>query len=224
MDSWGQLRVYDPYLKPNNSADGRARGEAYLFSQHGRVSSARLYPVSYEPSRLDSNVARLVNTNNQLSPLPEAQLTRQEKQGSLELKRAGDFAKLPSISRKDLEEISRMTQAEAGAGDRAGQLRVAGVIFNRMMSSEFPNTAHGVLHQKLNPKSDKYQFSPMHDGRFNTFRPDHKIVSDLIAMIESGKNPAQDALYFQARSIGMNNWMGRNRQKILSDNGHHFFA
>lgn len=93
MDKWGTLRVYDPYLPPTGSAKGNARSEAYPLSQHQRVASARLYPVSYDVSKIPPNVAPMVNTDGKNAPLV-AQNVNTRKDGVFE--KHGKFDKIKS--------------------------------------------------------------------------------------------------------------------------------
>lgn len=57
----------------------------------------------------------------------------------------------------------------------------------------------------------------MDDGRINNFSPDANIVNQIIAMIESGKNPAQNALFFQAHNLAKTTWMDKSRTLLFSE-------
>lgn len=52
------------------------------------------------------------------------------------------------ISAAEMEELKRIVAAEAQTQSMAGREAVVEVIFNRVLSPEYPNTVHGVLSQK----------------------------------------------------------------------------
>ena len=53
-----------------------------------------------------------------------------------------------SISDSEMEELKRIVAAEAQTQSMAGREAVVEVIFNRVLSPDYPNTVHGVLSQK----------------------------------------------------------------------------
>lgn len=217
-DGRDRLMIYDPYDK---SVEWKERGEAFPIEMHSRVSTMRFVPLTMDRSSMTSQVASLVSDgSSNASNIASSWIP-------LEIKRLGHWEKLPSLSQSDLEEISRMVQAEAWINNTEWQLRVAAVILNRMMSWwEFPRTAMDVLHQRIAGNPSKFQFSPMHDGRINQFKPDQNIIESLKWMIASGKDPSQWALFFQAHNIGMDNWAWRNRRELFTEGKgrHRFFA
>jgi hypothetical protein len=216
-DGRDRLMIYDPYDK---SVEWKERGEAFPIEMHSRASTMRFVPLMMDRSSMTSQVASLVSDgSSNASNIASSWIP-------LEIKRLGHWEKLPSLSQSDLEEISRMVQAEAWINNTEWQLRVAAVILNRMMSWwEFPRTAMGVLHQRIAGNPGKFQFSPMHDGRINQFNPDQNIIESLKRMIASGKDPSQWALFFQAHNIGMDNWVWKNGEQTVTDGkgGNRFF-
>ncbi len=52
------------------------------------------------------------------------------------------------ISDSEMEELRRVVAAESQTQSLAGRKAVVEVIFNRVLSSKWPNTVHGVLSQK----------------------------------------------------------------------------
>ncbi|GAB6100772.1 hypothetical protein JCM16358_26510 [Halanaerocella petrolearia] len=83
--------------------------------------------------------------------------------------------------------LAKAVNGEARGEPYRGQVAVAAVILNRVVSSEFPNTIYSVIHQKK-------QFSSVQDGQIN-LKP---TVSAYKAAKEAlnGKDPSQGALYF----------------------------
>ena len=55
---------------------------------------------------------------------------------------------LITISDSEMEELKRIVAAEAQTQSMEGREAVVEVIFNRVLSPEYPNTVHGVLSQK----------------------------------------------------------------------------
>ena len=90
------------------------------------------------------------------------------------------------------------------------------VVINRVKSDKFPNTITEVLYQK-NP----VQFSIFIDGSIMNTEPDFNSHLAL-ALIESGWDESQGAIYFDAE-WGGNTWQSKNCELLYIDQGTRFY-
>ena len=115
-----------------------------------------------------------------------------------------------SISDSEMEELKRIVAAEAQTQSLEGREAVVEVIFNRVLSDEWPNTVHGVLSQK---------------GQFATWRLRNQswVVPDAATaaiehVLENGRTVLPDTGYVYFDTKGKNgkghiriqdHWFGR---------------
>ena len=115
-----------------------------------------------------------------------------------------------SISDSEMEELKRIVAAEAQTQSLEGREAVVEVIFNRVLSDEWPNTVHGVLSQK---------------GQFATWRMRNQswVVPDAATaaieyVLEHGRTVLPDTSYVYFDTKGRNgkghiriqdHWFGR---------------
>lgn len=111
------------------------------------------------------------------------------------------------ISDSEMEELKRIVAAEAQTQSLEGREAVVEVIFNRVLSDEWPNTVHGVLSQK---------------GQFATWRmrnqswvvPDAAVAA-IEYVLENGRTVLPEGyVYFDTKGTN-----GRNHIKL---GGHYF--
>ena len=88
------------------------------------------------------------------------------------------------ITDDEIEMLARLLYLEARNQSEEGQRAVIEVVFNRVLSDEFPNTIHGVVYAKN-------QFSPAH--LISTTTPTevqyeivHKVLTDPEAVLDRG--------------------------------------
>ena len=98
-------------------------------------------------------------------------------------------------SASELDEMAAILECEAGTSDYEALLAVASVIMNRVNSSSYPNTIHGVIHQSG-------QFSPVASGKFDRVlsRGAPAICYEAARDAIAGKNNIGDCMQF--RMIG----------------------
>lgn len=94
--------------------------------------------------------------------------------------------------------LARLIRAEAGGESLEGQIAVAQVVFNRLLSSEFPNNIHDVVYQK-------HQFEPTMNGHINKQATDVQYQAIDIALRST--DTIDNALYFYAPSLVDSPWM-----------------
>ncbi len=108
-----------------------------------------------------------------------------------------NFGSNYTVSEQELLEFAALLQCEAGTSNEEGILAVASVIVNRMKSSSYPNTLHGVMFQSG-------QFPPAGGTRFNNILANGvnqtclRIAKEALA----GKNNVGGCLSFRAASSG----------------------
>ena len=117
-----------------------------------------------------------------------------------------------TISDEEYIELCQIVAAEAQTQSLEGQKAVVEVIFNRVLSPEYPNTVHGVLSQK---------------GQFATWRmrnakwvEPYRAVEAIAAVVANGRTVLPDTsyVYFDTRGINgrrhikiQDHWFGRGR-------------
>lgn len=126
------------------------------------------------------------------------------------------------ISQEDYEVLLRIVEAEAGGEDTEGKMLVAGVVLNRVMHEDFPDTVKEVVFQRVKGTA---QFSPVYSGRYDKV----KISKDTIEAVERvlcGEDLTEGALYFAARKYADSDkmrWFDEHLTFLFSHGGHEFF-
>ncbi len=129
---------------------------------------------------------------------------------------------ISDYSKKELQILERIVEAEAGDQSVKGRIMVADVILNRVSSKEFPNTIKKVVFQK---NKFVYQFSPIKDGRYYDVSISDKTKKAVAKTFES-EDLTDGALYFMSRSGSSKKnirWFDSSLQKITSYGCHEFF-
>lgn len=110
----------------------------------------------------------VVETERILATAPKPEL---EVQGVVEKK--VKKKKQPNMSVDDMRLITHMVMAEAEGESEYGKRLVIDTILNRVDSTYFPDSVHGVIYQP-------YQFSSIKDGRFDRCY----VKDDIYALVE----------------------------------------
>ncbi|MDD2756743.1 MAG: cell wall hydrolase [Methanothrix sp.] len=123
-----------------------------------------------------------------------------------------DEERLP-IEEADLLLLIRLVHAEARAEPYSGQVAVAAVVLNRLLSPLFPDTIPGVIYQ---PGA----FTVVTNGQIN-LEPNEEAKRAAIDAI-SGWDPSEGAVYFYNPQIARSPWLEtRPKTKII---GQHVFT
>lgn len=93
---------------------------------------------------------------------------------------------------QDYETLLKIVEAEAGGEEIKGRILVANVIFNRLRSSEFPDSIYDVVWEKVDGSP---QFSPTADGRIDTVTVSEGTREAVNRAID-GEDYSQGALFF----------------------------
>lgn len=124
---------------------------------------------------------------------------------------------LGAVSAAEFECMAKVIDHEAGNQPRAGQLAVAYVMINRVLSEKFPNSLCGVAYQ---PR----QFSYIHSHRIRegSQRWDNAQAIAREALSGQSQDTSAGALFFHARYIAPNSFF-RTRTRVAALQDHIFY-
>lgn len=117
------------------------------------------------------------------------------------------------VSRQELNLLARAIYGESRGEPYLGQVAVAAVIINRVLSRQFPNTFAEVIYQRG-------QFSAVGDGQIN-LRPNQKAFKAARAAL-NGSDPTNGALYFYNPKTATRVRFFRGR-RVITKIGEHLF-
>lgn len=129
---------------------------------------------------------------------------------------------ISDYSKKELQILERIVEAEAGDQTLKGRIMVAHVVLNRVASNEFPDSIKKVVFQK---NKSTYQFSPIKDGRYYDVKISKKTKKAVTKAFES-PDLTEGALYFMSRSGSSKKnvkWFDSSLTRITSHGCHEFF-
>lgn len=124
---------------------------------------------------------------------------------------------LGTVSAADLECMAKVVDHEAANQPREGQLAVAHVMINRVLSGKFPNSLCGVAYQ---PR----QFSFIHSHRIREGSQRWETAQAIAREALSGlaRDTSAGALFFHARYIAPNSFF-RTRTRVAALEDHIFY-
>lgn len=102
--------------------------------------------------------------------------------------------------------LLKIAMAEAENQGVIGKALVMNVVKNRLDSKDFPNTIEEVIFQP-------YQFTPVHDGRYEAAVPDEECY-EALEMVLNYWDASNGALYFEA-DWNENPWHQDNLTKLF---------
>ena len=113
--------------------------------------------------------------------------------------------------------LEKIIMAEAGYDDDTeGQILVGNVIFNRVKSSQFPNSIYDVVFQQN-------QFAPIYDGAYDKAVPNDS-VKKAINLLLNGDDKSQGALYFRTiKGATPDCWHEKALTKVFDHGPHRFY-
>ena len=109
--------------------------------------------------------------------------------------------------------VMKIAMAEAESEGVEGKALVILVVFNRVDDDRFPDNISDVIYQK-------YQFSPISDGRFDSVEPDRECY-EALEMVQNGWDESQGALFFE--SLSASQWHSNNLQFLFQKGNHYFY-
>ncbi|WP_051314779.1 LysM peptidoglycan-binding domain-containing protein [Alteribacter aurantiacus] len=117
------------------------------------------------------------------------------------------------IPSQELVDLAKIVHLEARGEPLQGQVAVANVVLNRVSSSQFPNSVHGVLHQNN-------QFAPVTNGSFATAVPQNGPINAAKRAL-GGENHVPNALFFFNPSTSNSEFM-HAREEVKTIGNHRF--
>ena len=119
-------------------------------------------------------------------------------------------------NQEDLFWLSRVMFAEAGNQGLKGQMAVGNVVLNRVFSTIFPDSIHGVLAQRN-------QFSTYKGGALAKRNPTQSCIIAAKLVLDGGVvEEVEDALWFDAKCSG--SWAARHKTHLATLGGHKFYG
>lgn len=120
------------------------------------------------------------------------------------------------FTQEEAEMLMKIAMAEAEGEGVEGKAWVMAVVLNRVKDSRFPDTIEDVIFQKF---KDKYQFSPIGDGRYFSAEPNLECHLALAEIEKNGCNGI-DALYFENANAS---WQADNCEYVATVGHHRFY-
>lgn len=120
------------------------------------------------------------------------------------------------LSNEDLLLLQRIVMAEAEGEPYAGKVAVANVVLNRLRSANFPDTVRNVIYQR-------YQFSPVQNGRFDRVTPSEDSVKAVAEALNGRKEVPDDTYYFVSISLATDMTIPNTRTPVKKIGHHTFF-
>lgn len=114
----------------------------------------------------------------------------------------------------EIYEWAKIVYCEAGGESQKCKEYVAQVILNRINSSRFPNTVHGVIF-------DGIQFSPTFDGSWERKEP-NQACYDAVYTVINAAQPLTNALFFEA--CRGDSWHSRNLTEVAAVDNTRFYT
>lgn len=127
-----------------------------------------------------------------------------------------------NLSEEDYQVLLQIVEAEAGCEDIKGKMLVAGVVMNRVESSQFPDTVKEVVYQKEHGVA---QFSPVANGRLGRTDISDE-TKEAVKRVLYGEDITEGALYFASRKYAdpeLMKWFDNSLTLLFSYGGHEFF-
>ncbi|WP_373876541.1 spore cortex-lytic enzyme [Paenibacillus spongiae] len=127
--------------------------------------------------------------------------------------RTWSVLKKVSVSKPELSKLARVIYGEARGESYKGQVAVGAVVMNRVQSSKFPNTLHGVIFE---PSA----FTAVNDGQYWLI-PDATAFQAAKDAVK-GWDPTGNALFYYNPDTATSDW---SRSRTVSKKiGNHVFT
>jgi len=123
------------------------------------------------------------------------------------------------VTAEEFDWLAKGVYSESRGEPFEGQVAVASVIINRVLSSEFPNTVKGVILER--PGGSAYAFSAVLDGQIH-LTPD-KTSYQAVDYALKGWDPTGGALYYYNPVKATASWIFENTTPKITI-GNHIFA
>lgn len=180
--------------------------------------------ITLQDANLELNRFTLCNKNNEIDELEsdiyqlQSKLKEQEElEDSLRIA-LGNYCEevrayeqnskeIPNseYSRRDVEDLVRVVQAEAGIDNHKSQKMITKVILNRVKSNGFPDNIHDVLYEK---HGNIPQFSTVYNGSMDKQDLDYSTIANVYSVLLFDYDLPEDVLFFYSDSVE-ENWVNK---------------
>lgn len=211
-----KTELVNPYGLADTATESLDKTSAVQSSTGG--DTVWFFGDAMDEATFDNIMVQLGNTMDDITKAKDSKdattssLSTQETMGTV----YGD------ITKKEIQMLERIVQAEAGGEDMVGKILIVNVVMNRVEDKHFPDTIKNVIFQK---KDGDYQFSPVGSGRYWSVRISDE-TKEAVKRALAGDDYSKGALYFVARdktdsaSIG---WFDNNLDRLFEHGGHEFY-
>ncbi len=158
------------------------------------VAEAFEFDVAWD----NDNRCVILDKSGYIAPEEYIYVEKKEEVKVEEKEKVEEEVKEEQVSKYDEDELlwlGRIVTVEARGLSYEGKLAIANVVLNRVKSSKFPSSVHGVIFQI---DSGYVQFPPAHKKGFSEIKPS-KVVLDVCKDALDGKNNIENCLYFNNR-------------------------
>ncbi|MGM1048630.1 MAG: cell wall hydrolase [Bacillota bacterium] len=121
-----------------------------------------------------------------------------------------------ALSAEELLLLQKIVMAEAEGEPYEGKVAVANVVLNRLRSANFPDTIKKVIYQK-------YQFSPVGNGRINRVDPSKETIKAVTAALHGHKAVSDDTYFFLSLKLAQDLTVHHSRTFAKKIGNHSFY-
>lgn len=113
--------------------------------------------------------------------------------------------------------LARIISAESRGEPLNGQVAVGNVILNRVASPDYPNTIYGVIFDRKHG----VQFEPVLNGTVWDEPAESAVAAAKLCL--EGVDLSRGCIYFYNPALAQNNWIGQNREYVMTIGTHRFY-
>ena len=214
-------------IKARNVADAsvetKAASESNTMWLLGNAMDQEEYESLMEQMPDFASVSTVVDSEDTATPVTTSKAKAEAKEDIYSLsKKETKSSYVVDISKKEIDMLERIVQAEAGGEDMVGKILVVNVILNRMADDSFPDNVEDVIFQN---KKGEYQFSPVEDKSYWKVKVSDNTEEAVQRALE-GEDYSEGALYFVARkrtNKSSARWFDENLKWLFKHGGHEFY-
>lgn len=130
--------------------------------------------------------------------------------------RGGSTTTVIKVTNEEIKLLEKLVMAEAGGEPYKGQVAVANVVINRVLSKKFPNTVKGVIYQKG-------QFSPVSSGSIHKKTPSASVKKAVQQALSGTWVVDRNVLYFMTPEAAARTGIGKKHKLATKIGNHNFY-
>ncbi|WP_054956584.1 cell wall hydrolase [Paenibacillus dakarensis] len=204
-----KLSIHHPRLKGNDYA----KENANRTSKNKSMSAAQKKPANETKPKKNEGTNTVKSQAKGLQPPATLFFTRTETLTQDQKEKATwEYA----LSAEELLILQKIVMAEAEGEPYEGKVAVANVVLNRLRSANFPDTIKKVIYQK-------YQFSPVGNGRINRVKPNKETIKAVNAALNGHKAVSDDTYFFLSLKLAQDLTVHHSRTFSKKIGNHSFY-